>query len=167
MTDEMFRDQPISLLGRRTLIKKFKNKERRLSKNRDMAMDVSTPKKPRTSEDFYLFCKFILEYENYNASEKEESEDSMRNHEEESNENPEDSSKSSSSEGPPNSVVEMSSDDDSYDLITCFCGKPFAGRPMIECSKCLTWLHLRCAKVKKSDIPDVFICSHCQNDDSQ
>lgn len=61
-----------------------------------------------------------------------------------------------------NSVVEMSSDEDSYDLVTCFCGKPFAGRPMIECSKCLTWIHLRCAKVKKSDIPDVFICSHCK-----
>ena len=25
-------------------------------------------------------------------------------------------------------------DDEGWDMITCFCGKPFAGRPMIECS---------------------------------
>lgn len=46
-------------------------------------------------------------------------------------------------------------DSDSYDLVTCFCGKPFAGRPMIECSNCLTWIHLTCARIKKSNIPDV------------
>lgn len=46
-------------------------------------------------------------------------------------------------------------DSDSFDLVTCFCGKPFAGRPMIECSQCLTWIHLSCAKIKKSNIPDV------------
>lgn len=32
---------------------------------------------------------------------------------------------------------------------------------MIECSKCLTWLHFSCAKVKKNHIPDVFICIKC------
>ena len=25
-------------------------------------------------------------------------------------------------------------DDEGWDMVTCFCGKPFAGRPMIECS---------------------------------
>lgn len=44
---------------------------------------------------------------------------------------------------------------DSHDLVTCYCGKPFAGRPMIECSLCLTWIHLSCARIKKSNIPDV------------
>lgn len=166
MTDDIFRDEPIALLGRRTLVKKIKNKERRLSKNRETTMAESTPKKPRTSEDFYLFCKFILEYENYDVTEKDESHDTIGNHEEDG-EKLEDSSKSSSSEEPQSSVVEMSSDDDSYDLVTCFCGKPFAGRPMIECSKCLTWIHLRCAKVKKSEIPDVFICSHCKDVDKK
>lgn len=56
---------------------------------------------------------------------------------------------------------EEMSTDDSYDLVTCFCQKPFAGRPMIECSSCLTWLHLRCVKIKKTEIPDIFICPSC------
>lgn len=55
------------------------------------------------------------------------------------------------------------SEEDSYDLVTCYCTKPFAGRPMIECSKCLTWIHLSCAKIKKTNIPDVFICVRCKN----
>lgn len=46
-------------------------------------------------------------------------------------------------------------DGDSFDLVTCFCGKPFAGRPMIECSLCLTWIHLSCARIKKTHIPEV------------
>lgn len=46
-------------------------------------------------------------------------------------------------------------------MITCYCGKPYAARPMIECSKCLTWLHLSCAKIKRKNIPDVFICVKC------
>jgi len=55
------------------------------------------------------------------------------------------------------------SEEDSYDLVTCYCTKPFAGRPMIECSKCLTWIHLSCAKIKKTNIPEVFICVKCKN----
>ena len=27
--------------------------------------------------------------------------------------------------------------------VTCYCGRPFAGRPMIECTRCLTWVHLK------------------------
>ncbi|KAI1235936.1 hypothetical protein IHE44_0002029, partial [Lamprotornis superbus] len=35
---------------------------------------------------------------------------------------------------------------------------PFAGRPMIECNECATWIHLSCAKIRKSNVPDIFIC---------
>jgi len=62
----------------------------------------------------------------------------------------------------PESKIDGQGDDDSFDLITCFCMKPFAGRPMIECSECLTWIHLSCAKIRKSNIPDEFICNRCR-----
>ena len=52
--------------------------------------------------------------------------------------------------------------DDSWDLITCFCRKPFAGRPMIECSHCGTWIHLSCARIRRSNVPDVFKCHRCR-----
>lgn len=32
---------------------------------------------------------------------------------------------------------------------------------MIECSRCLTWLHLSCAKIKRKKIPEIFICVKC------
>lgn len=54
--------------------------------------------------------------------------------------------------------------DDSYDSITCYCHKPFAGRPMIECSRCLTWVHLSCARIRRNHIPDVFFCAVCKNE---
>uniref|UniRef100_A0A8C0IJC6 PHD finger protein 13 n=1 Tax=Bubo bubo TaxID=30461 RepID=A0A8C0IJC6_BUBBB len=53
--------------------------------------------------------------------------------------------------------------DDAWDLITCFCLKPFAGRPMIECNECATWIHLSCAKIRKSNVPEVFICQRCRD----
>lgn len=53
--------------------------------------------------------------------------------------------------------------DDSWDLITCYCGKPFAGRPMIECDECSIWVHLSCAKIKKSNVPDIFYCYRCRD----
>lgn len=52
---------------------------------------------------------------------------------------------------------------DSFNSVTCFCGKPFAGRPMIECSGCLTWLHMSCAKVKRKNIPEFYYCDLCKN----
>lgn len=58
--------------------------------------------------------------------------------------------------------IMVESGDDSWDLITCFCRKPFAGRPMIECSHCGTWIHLSCARIRKSNVPDVFICHKCR-----
>lgn len=54
-------------------------------------------------------------------------------------------------------------DGDSFNSVTCFCGKPFAGRPMIECSSCLTWLHMSCAKVKRKNIPEFYYCDNCKN----
>ncbi|XP_009998504.1 PREDICTED: PHD finger protein 13-like [Chaetura pelagica] len=56
-----------------------------------------------------------------------------------------------------------SCNDDAWDLITCFCLKPFAGRPMIECNECATWIHLSCAKIRKSNVPEVFICQRCRD----
>ncbi|XP_071502684.1 PHD finger protein 23-like [Diadema antillarum] len=53
--------------------------------------------------------------------------------------------------------------DEDWNLITCYCNKPFAGRPMIECSECETWVHLSCAKVRKSNVPDVFVCAQCRD----
>ena len=57
----------------------------------------------------------------------------------------------------------VSSDDDSWNLVTCFCRRPFAGRPMIECSKCQTWVHLYCAKIKKDHVPDTYFCPKCSD----
>ena len=53
-------------------------------------------------------------------------------------------------------------DDGEEEEITCYCRKPYGGRPMIECSSCLTWVHLTCAKVKRSAIPDTWFCSLCK-----
>ncbi|QQP42391.1 Uncharacterized protein FKW44_017039, partial [Caligus rogercresseyi] len=35
--------------------------------------------------------------------------------------------------------------------------------PMIECSSCLTWIHLSCAKIKRTHIPDTWNCSKCSD----
>ncbi|XP_048884950.1 PHD finger protein 23B [Brienomyrus brachyistius] len=59
--------------------------------------------------------------------------------------------------------IMVESGDDSWDLITCYCGKPFAGRPMIECNHCGVWVHLSCAKIRKSNVPDIFYCHKCRD----
>uniref|UniRef100_A0A3Q2YYS5 PHD finger protein 23b n=1 Tax=Hippocampus comes TaxID=109280 RepID=A0A3Q2YYS5_HIPCM len=59
--------------------------------------------------------------------------------------------------------IMVESGDDSWDLITCYCGKPFAGRPMIECNQCAIWVHLSCVKIKKSNVPDIFYCHKCMH----
>lgn len=33
---------------------------------------------------------------------------------------------------------------------------------MIECSLCGTWIHLSCAKIKKTNVPDFFYCQKCK-----
>ncbi|XP_063001566.1 PHD finger protein 13 [Elgaria multicarinata webbii] len=59
--------------------------------------------------------------------------------------------------------IMVDSDDDSWELVTCFCLKPFAGRPMIECSECHTWIHLSCAKIRKSNVPEIYVCQKCRD----
>lgn len=49
--------------------------------------------------------------------------------------------------------------------VTCYCKRPFAGRPMIECSRCQTWIHITCAKIKQSNIPELWYCSVCKAKD--
>lgn len=58
--------------------------------------------------------------------------------------------------------IMVDSDDDSWDLVTCFCMKPFAGRAMIECNQCNTWIHLSCAKIRKSHVPETYVCQSCR-----
>ncbi|XP_022901288.1 PHD finger protein 23A-like [Onthophagus taurus] len=137
--------------------------------NDETSVTTNGTRRPRTSEDFYMFCTYVLQYENYDTDKKEE----VRNAVNQSP--PLDSSGSSVNSESTNSDAQQddkpsgddTDDGDSYDLITCFCGKPFAGRPMIECSNCLTWIHLTCAKIKKSNIPDVFHCARCKPNKKQ
>jgi len=119
----------------------------------------------RTSEDFLMFCKMILDYENYEETRGDSlrrrhassplgstgSGDGVRSGEEE--------------EESPRTAADRRSDvdtDDDQDQVTCYCRKPFGGRPMIECSSCLTWVHISCAKVKRTAIPDTWHCAMCK-----
>lgn len=34
---------------------------------------------------------------------------------------------------------------------------------MIECGSCETWIHLSCAKIRRTNIPEVFICGKCRD----
>ncbi|XP_055318687.1 PHD finger protein 23B-like [Sitodiplosis mosellana] len=167
-------------------------------------------RQPRTPEDFYLFCQFILEYANYNEMCSQETLRSSTHSPLDSTGSATESTTSSAMNDESNHAIstvndstkeeledegkdldgsntmlnDTSTDDvtkamsaidassanededsdvdaDSYNLITCYCGKPYAGRPMIECSCCLTWLHLSCAKVKRKKIPELFYCVKC------
>lgn len=148
-------------------------------------------KRCRTAEDFFTFCNFILEYENYEAQKQEdhiwEGIKEIETHQVDdctNAENQELRTKTSSPLGSTGSATEsvksesasssttssedrkgtdIESDEDSWDLVTCYCLKPFAGRPMIECSECLTWIHLSCAKIRKSNIPNEFTCQRCKD----
>lgn len=70
-------------------------------------------------------------------------------------------------------IVKNSSNDSDYLIkehdaswysVTCFCGQPFAGRPMIECDLCGIWVHMTCAKIKKTKVPDNYNCITCRRD---
>ncbi|XP_077548906.1 uncharacterized protein LOC144162303 isoform X2 [Haemaphysalis longicornis] len=135
------------------------------------ADDEPPRKRQRTSEDFISFCKFILEYENYESVKQEELRDKAASPSDSSADSV-DSVKQDPEQGGGSLAEEEEeeggalgrplAEDDSHDLITCFCLKPFAGRPMIECSECLTWIHLSCAKIRRNNIPDEFTCQRCR-----
>merc|ERR1712066_1168651 len=49
-------------------------------------------------------------------------------------------------------------DDESYNSVTCSCGKPFHGRLMVECESCEIWYHADCVGLTNETIPEKFIC---------
>jgi len=140
----------------------------------------------RTADDFLAFCTMVLDYENYDAVKREEtrrrnscsplgstgsSNGSWFHTKEDESDGPE---KNSSEETDYNGIADGTAadadvedageDDEGWDMVTCFCGKPFAGRPMIECSGCSTWIHIKCARLKRTHIPDVWYCAKCRGD---
>lgn len=134
----------------------------------------------RKFKQFCAFCSFILQYEDHPSTQqqevlgvclKEEKTQNMMDIDEADecglDNNPDSAtinctSRNQSSESDSSSCDQYSSDDESWNSITCFCGRPFAGRPMIECSVCLTWIHLYCAKIKKNKVPETFTCTACK-----
>lgn len=127
------------------------------------------PRRKKTKEDFFMFCTMIMEYTQY---ETQRSEDLRSNN----NMSPLDSSGSTAesytsdttlSAGSPthqfSSSHELNDSEEESELITCFCMKPYAGRPMIECSECETWIHFSCAKIRKNNVPEVYTCQLCRD----
>lgn len=143
--------------------------------------EFDNKRRRRTTDDFLTFCKMILDYENYEQirsqnmrlrhssspmgstgssneswpSSKDEDMTEVYSHH--NSTNAKHAKTSDSSE--PDDVEEPN---ESWNEVTCYCGKPFAGRPMVECSKCETWLHLKCAGLRKNNIPDIWYCSKCK-----
>jgi len=125
-----------------------------------------------------MFCKMILDYENYEETMLGE-EVLRRRHTSSplgSTGSGAESSTASFTEEPGErgvvspvssqlhhlTVSDRETDEEDEDDITCYCKKPYAGRPMIECSSCGTWVHLACARVKRSAIPEVWNCHLCK-----
>lgn len=133
-----------------------------------------------------MFCRIILEYENYDQSRSQQ--DLRLRH----SSSPLGSTGSSNESWPlskddyaemysPHHITADDDDanrnstteedervsDDDQDQVTCYCGKPFAGRPMVECSKCLTWIHLKCAGLRRTNIPDTWHCAKCKKHKSE
>ncbi|XP_033101425.1 PHD finger protein 13-like [Anneissia japonica] len=118
-------------------------------------------KKRRTMTDFNTFCTWVLDYE-ASLQKREKCNNFKRGR------SPLDSEGNSLASGseislPCVSPRRINGQDEDWELITCYCSKPFAGRPMIECSECLTWIHLSCAKIRKTSVPDIFICTKCRD----
>lgn len=144
---------------------------------KDRKLPFQDEKNRQALDDFKKFCNFILDYEA-----NEEAKRGVGNSKDKPPNSPSSFSGSSTSSAAdslnedvkmpmkrkyvkhknPENNEEYESDDESWSLVTCFCRKPFAGRPMIECSACNIWIHLSCAKVRRSNIPDLFICPKCR-----
>jgi len=134
-------------------------------------MDEGTHRRGRSSENFLMFCKMILDYENYEETLREDQ--LRRRHtssplgstgsgaESNMSSSQDDSLVLESPAQRPNTLI---SDEDSEDDgdVTCYCKKPYGGKPMIECSSCSIWVHLTCAKVKRTAIPDIWYCALCK-----
>lgn len=54
-------------------------------------------------------------------------------------------------------------DQEAYESVSCWCGQPFEGRPMIECDSCDVWYHMACEEVHESHVPEHFMCKRCRN----
>ncbi|CRL08120.1 CLUMA_CG020977, isoform A [Clunio marinus] len=128
--------------------------------------------KKRTKDCFLLFCEVVLQHE------KELLSETLRSSQELLNEKQIPDKQRSNGIVDNNAAINFDTDrdiykeesseetespGDSFNSVTCFCGKPFAGRPMIECSGCLTWLHMSCAKVKRKNIPEFYYCDGCKD----
>jgi len=133
-------------------------------------MDEGTHRRGRSSENFLMFCKMILDYENYEETLREDQ--LRRRHTSSPLGSTGSGAESNMSSSQDDSVLEspaqrqntLISDEDSEDDgdVTCYCKKPYGGKPMIECSSCSIWVHLSCAKVKRTAIPDIWYCALCK-----
>ncbi|KAG8177165.1 hypothetical protein JTE90_021759 [Oedothorax gibbosus] len=139
----------------------------RKNKWEDMHAEHKQDSPPQNS--LLLFCDLILKYEKYKPHKEEHSEGSYSppiseggasdSYLSESDHSLNDNSYNSNDDQKSGTDNET----DSWDLITCHCMKPFRGRPMIECTLCGTWVHMSCAKVRPTHVPDVFICQFCRS----
>lgn len=138
----------------------------------------------RTAEDFLTFCKMVLDYENYEDVKEQDirrrnscsplgstgssNESWVPSKEDDSYFREKNSSEENDyAETVGNAAVggDVEYADEGWDTVTCFCGKPFAGRPMIECSGCYTWIHIKCGRLKRTHIPDIWYCAKCREKD--
>ncbi|XP_070494286.1 rhoGEF domain-containing protein gxcJ-like isoform X2 [Chironomus tepperi] len=127
--------------------------------------------KKRAKNPFLLFCETVLNHERELLSETlNSSQESLSENQAPEGQNSssiENSTFNSDSDGANGEISKNYTNDggggDSFNSVTCFCGKPFAGRPMIECSACLTWLHMSCVKVKRKNIPEFYYCDNCKS----
>lgn len=149
----------------------FKTPEVRKSFTTGEPEEPPVVRRGRSSEDFLMFCKMILDYENYDPDDSQQTRQRHTSSPMGSTGSVGESNLSTSGSSglgsPLNTLQEHAvSDDDSEDDsegITCYCKKPYAGRPMIECSSCGTWVHLACARVKRTNIPDIWFCAICKS----